>query len=154
MLLDRGNWRADFDQFCLRPFDFDGDHVLSRDATPWDGPDIVVNCVLKAPAGSPATAYCRDACAARDVGGAAWGEMGPQLVSAAVRKFGLEDRLEPPATFLPVPWWRFREIAEARPDVSGSRGVRLWNEMWRRAGLDKESFTCGTLYGDLTNHFA
>ncbi len=154
LLLDRGNWWADADQFCLRPFDFAADHVFSREATLGGGPDIVANCVLKAPAGSPSMEYCREACAGRDVGASRWGELGPRLVTAAVRRFGLDEFLEPPETFLPVPWWRFREIAEARPDVSRSHGLHLWNELWRRADLDKEIPIPGSLYADLLARFA
>jgi alpha 1,4-glycosyltransferase len=53
----------------------------------------------------------------------------------------------PPETFCPVDWWRWKIVINGDPvsrfritlATRKSYAVHLWNEMWRRADVDKQS---------------
>ena len=96
---------------------------------------------LKAPAGSPAFADAWERCDARRPEDLAWGETGPRLVGEILDRFDLARYLQPAATFCPVPYQECARFIE--PDAGWSfaestRAVHLWNEIWRRKGMDKD----------------
>ena len=140
LLLDRGGWWADTDVVCLRPFDFDEPYVFASELMP-DGRVLASAGVIKAPAGCEAMAYAWGCCLARDPNELSWGETGPMLVGQAIARFGLGHHMHPPRTVSPVGVLEWRRLIE--PGVSwtfddSTRAVHLWNEMWRRDGVDKD----------------
>jgi hypothetical protein len=149
LLLDRGGWWADTDVVCLRPFDLDGPYVFASETMP-DGRVLASSGIIKSPAGSEAMAYAWERCLGRDPKGLTWGETGPMLVGQTIARFGLERHLQPPRTFSPVGFHDWRSLidpAVSRPFDDSSRAVHLWNEMWRRDGVDKDgAFPPGCLY--------
>jgi hypothetical protein len=146
LLLERGGWWTDSDVYCLKPFDFEPDHVYASERTKED--DVVTTCVIKVHAGSPVMKYCWDRCCSTDKQTVGWGTIGPKLLGEAVRMIG--GNVMPPNTFCPVDWFDLDQLFE-EIDTPDSHGIHLWNEMWRRKGLDKDGrYGRGTLYGRLT----
>jgi len=69
------------------------------------------------------------------------GELGPSLLTVMVRKHGLDHLLAPPWRFPPLGWWEFPRLVEDTilqwPDAT--LAVHCFDEMWRRAGLNKST---------------
>ncbi|MGC4938597.1 glycosyltransferase [Kribbella sp. DT2] len=139
MLLEKGGWWFDSDMICLKPFDFAEPYVFARQD------DVVVNnAVLRVPAESRLMErlYDRATKLGRDL---SWGETGPQLLTEQISQEGLEDFVLPSDTFYPVGYWSAPDLFRADPGgqqmerLEGSYGVHLWNEILRRAKIDKEA---------------
>lgn len=140
LLLDRGGIWVDADVVCLRPFDFPEEYVFGQERLR-GGSFLVASCVLGLPAGSSFARHCLGVCCRANLEKLQWGEIGPKLVTRTVLDLGLKDFVKPPAAFCPSDWWRVgQEVvgrAGADVDLEGSYAVHLWNEMWRRQGIDK-----------------
>jgi alpha 1,4-glycosyltransferase len=140
LLLLRGGWWIDADMICLRPFtDLDSDHVFASENH--EGTLYVSSGAIKAPAGSAPMEWAWSACDARDPSTIRWGETGPRLLGEAVKRFGLESRIQPAETFCPIGYaeWESLLDPDAPPLAGEPYAVHLWNEMWRRAGRDKDA---------------
>jgi hypothetical protein len=173
LLLERGGWWVDTDLVCLKPFTFSQAYVFSSER---DGPAVGANCgVIKAPAGSELMAYAWQTCASKDPQSITWGETGPVLMRQVIAALGLEEFIQAPDVFCPVDfadwhrliergfaprasrfsavWDRLQPGRRHRFDASPirlttrSNAVHLWNELWRRAGFDKnEAYAPDSLY--------
>jgi hypothetical protein len=156
LLLERGGWWTDTDVVCLRPFDFPAPHVVAMEVC--EGAATAASAVLKAPAGSPLMARAWDVCQTKDPGALDWGEVGPRLVGELVRDLSLEDCLEPPETFCPLgheSWDRVLEAEPAWEPGPATRGLHLWQEMWRRTGQDKDgAYPPGCLFERLKSAYS
>jgi hypothetical protein len=104
--------------------------------------------------------YCYAESAKRDPRKLFWGEMGPVLLTTAVKKFSLECHVARTEIFCPInPWQWKRSISgsfitiwkeKKKMATHGSHAVHLWNEMWRRSGVDKDAdFPKNSLYEQL-----
>jgi mannosyltransferase OCH1-like enzyme len=139
LLLDKGGWWADTDSVCLKPFDFGTEYVISsqlnKDGN--EGP----NCGnLKAPRGSDFASYVWDVCRSKDPSQLRWGETGPELVTEAVEKLGLQAYVKSAATFCPIPFPKWADLLDPNPTWKfgpETCAVHLWNEMWCRDGRRK-----------------
>jgi hypothetical protein len=149
MLLERGGWWVDTDVVCLRPFHFQTEHVFASEATR-DG-STPTSCVIRAPRGSAAMQLAWERCDARDAATLGWGETGPRLVKEIVRECGLEELVQAPEVFCPLPFFAWRTIVDGPPPrfAEPTRAVHLWNDMWRRAGTRKDDVPPQTLYAEL-----
>jgi hypothetical protein len=139
LLFERGGWWVDTDMVCLQPFAFESAHVFASEVS--KGTTCVSSGVIRAPRGSEAMGWAWDVCQSKDPSALHWGETGPTLVAAAVERFSLESFVQPPHVFCPVPYtdWRCFLDVDPPPWPEESAAVHLWNEMWRRGGLDKDA---------------
>jgi hypothetical protein len=137
LLLERGGWWVDTDVVCLRPFDFDREHVFAGELS--KHVPVVASCVIRAPIGSPAMEQAWRVCSASDPATLEWGETGPRLCANVVAANGLESFVEPPSTFCPIPFHEWRRFVDAGAVElpEDAYAVHLWSEMWRRGGVDK-----------------
>jgi hypothetical protein len=155
LLLLRGGWWIDTDTVCLRPLaDFDGDYVFAAERH--EEAVYVSAGVIKAPAGSAAMEWAWSACDARDPATIRWGETGPRLLAEAVTRFGLQSFVQPVESFCPIGYAEWDRVLD--PDAPPLPGmpytVHLWNEMWRRAGRDKNGrYDSRCLYEQLRNRY-
>jgi hypothetical protein len=136
----RGGWWIDTDTVCLRSLsDLDGDYVFA--AEQHGDTTFVSSAVIKAPAGSAPMEWAWSACDARDPSTIRWGETGPRLLAEAVKHFGLESFVQPVESFCPIGYAEWDRVLDpVAPALPGTpRTVHLWNEMWRRAGRDKNA---------------
>ena len=140
LLLERGGWWADSDVICLRPFSFPEEYVFASETD--KGVQVANSGVIKAPAGSAAMEYAWQTCRSKDPAQLRWGETGPRLVAQAIKRFSLEKHLKPFSVFCPLGYLEWAEVLNpaANPASDPStHAVHLWNEMWRRAGADKNA---------------
>lgn len=146
LLYDRGNYWVDTDMICLRPFDFDSEYVFSSEAG-----GKVNGGVIKAPVGSKFARYLYQVCSKVDRETVKWGQIGPQLVGKGVRKFGLEEFVLGDKAFCPLHYTEFDLLFEEGGfDLGDSYCIHLWNEWWKRKGVDKDGeFKEGCLYESL-----
>ncbi len=155
LLLERGGWWVDTDTVCLWPFDFEEDYVFASEITDW-GAEVITSGVIKAPAGSPLMEFAWETCLSKDPQKIQWGETGPRLMQKAVAKFHLEHFRKPYTTFCPVTHPRWRSVLEANTDAlpDEAYAVHLWNELWRRAGEDKNGiYPTSSLYEQLKRRY-
>jgi hypothetical protein len=153
LLLERGGWWADTDMVCLRPLELSDAHVFVSETIALRGaagPQTVVgNCLIKAPAGSPAMQLALRTSLARDRATLRWGEIGPRLVGEVVETLGLQRFVRPPAEFCPIGYGAWRELIAAQPPSlpPEAYAVHFWNEMWRLADQDKDAdYPAGSLF--------
>lgn len=139
LLLERGGWWVDADMVCLRPFTFDGAHVFASELS--KGVICVSSGAMRAPRGSEAIGWAWDVCQSKDPAALRWGETGPSLVAAAVERFSLQDAVQAPDVFCPIPYTEWHRLVDADAPVlpESAAAVHLWNEMWRRDGCDKDA---------------
>jgi mannosyltransferase OCH1-like enzyme len=141
LLLEKGGWWADTDIVCLRPFDFPDEYVFSSEMD--QGVEVVTTGVLKAPPRSEVMAYAWSVCESKEPQLLAWGETGPGLLSQAVTKLRLEAYKKEHHVFCPLPYHDWRKLLEpgngGRDQDPGTYSIHLWNEMWRREGVDKNA---------------
>lgn len=140
LLMLRGGWWIDTDTVSLRPLtDLEGDHVFAAERH--EETVYVSSGVIKAPRGSAAMEWAWSACDARDPSTIRWGETGPRLVAQAVQRFGLQSAVQPVESFCPIGYAEWDRVLD--PEAPALEGapytVHLWNEMWRRAGRDKDA---------------
>lgn len=155
LLLERGGWWVDTDMICLQPFDFAAAYVFSSEIS--DGQEVINSGAIKTPTGSPAMAYAWQVCQEKDIENLVWGETGPRLIGEAVRRCSLENFVQPPEVFCPIgysDWDKVLEPVEVWPFSKTTYTLHLWNEMWRRAGLDKnQKYHPKCLYEELKKKY-
>lgn len=169
LLLEKGGFWADTDVVCLRPFDDDSDYVFakSRSTEPsghMNGNYDMENCVIKAPAGSVIMEYCYEESNSRDPKELEFCETGPDLLEVAVKKFGFEDYIASAETYCPISYRNWSRVINGKLSVSllekarfalhRSKGLHLWNEMWRLNGIEKNArFPKSCIYESLKERY-
>jgi mannosyltransferase OCH1-like enzyme len=141
LLLERGGWWADTDVICLKQFDFPAEYVFASEVN-HKGKEVVTNAVIKAPAGSSVMAYAWQVCQTKKPELLVWGETGPKLMQQAVKKFALELYQQRAQVFCPVDYEKWRVSLQpgfANAFDAETYAVHLWNEMWRKAGQQKDA---------------
>lgn len=155
LLLEQGGWWVDADMVCLRPFDFAGEYVFSSEGI--NGRQLVNVGALKVPAGSAVMRYAWDACQQMDPAELKWSQCGPGLARQAIEACALEAYVEPPEVFCPVHFSEWESMLDASREThfgESTRGIHLWNELWRRAGRDKDGrYPSGCLYERLKQRY-
>jgi mannosyltransferase OCH1-like enzyme len=155
LLLERGGWWIDTDVVCLKHFDFMDEYVFSSELD--QGREVISSGMIKVPVGSEVMAYAWNVCEQKDPRQLMWGETGPRLMTAAVKKCSLEIYAKRPQVFSPLQFSEWRRVLEL--DAQGlvhedTYAIHLWNEMWRAAGQDKNaSYDEGCLYEQLKRKY-
>lgn len=156
LLLERGGWWADADIVCLKRFSFRDEYVFASE-TNGEGVEVATSGVIKAPKGCEAVAHAWRTCRSKDTARLKWGETGPRLVGEAIGLFSLEKYLKPSRVFCPLGYLEWDRVLDPRAGLAFGRGtyaVHLWNEMWRRAGKDKnERYHTDCLYERLKRKY-
>jgi mannosyltransferase OCH1-like enzyme len=155
LLLERGGWWVDTDMICLRPFEFEATYVFSSEVS--DGQEVINSGAIRTPAGSPAMAYAWQTCREKNIEKLVWGETGPRLIGEAVRRYSLENFVQPSGVFCPIgyaDWDKVLEPVEGWPFDKNTYALHLWNEMWRRTGSDKnQTYHPQCLYEELKKKY-
>lgn len=140
LLLENGGYWVDLDTICLKPFDFSQEYVFSAEMH--HGTPIVASAVIKVPQGSAFCKYAWNVCQSKDVQNLVWGETGPWLTADGVERFRLRQYVLGPEVFCPIDPDTWEEIFDPNGRAtfgSNTRAIHLWNELWRREGLDKNA---------------
>ena len=155
LLLDKGGWWVDTDTICLKPFVFDQPYVFS---TEWFRQQKTINSgIIRVPCASQLMAYTWRTCQAKDLEALRWGEVGPQLMGEAVKKFALDHWAQSPHVFCPVGFWEWEKVLDPAVQwdcAAETYAIHLWNEMWRRGGREKnQSYHSECLYEQLKQRY-
>jgi hypothetical protein len=161
LLREKGGWWVDTDTVCLKPFEFREPFVFASVMVP-DGPDgssipAIAPGILKAPRASALMQSAWDFCDAVNPSELTWGQSGPLLIRRLVPEFSLQQYVQSPEAFCPLPWTQWE--LQLKPGISWTFGeetfaVHLWNELWRRAGADKDrSWDADCLYEQLRRRY-
>jgi len=157
LLLDRGGWWVDTDLVCLKPFDFAAPYVFATE-TDSDWTIQRATCAIRCPQGAPILQHCYDVAHAADKQTLEWGQIGPQLFSSAVTRFGLDDFSMPTETFNPINFFEFEALRAPAFDISrlhASYAVHFWNQMWKNSETDPLAVPpSDSLYGMLLAKYA
>lgn len=114
------------------------------------GHGLVANGMLKAPSDSPLIKELVEVSESFNKKQIKWGEIGPQLLTEKIKKYGLERYIREPYVFYPTNYWEWHHIfkKEYRNKVMGdcanSYTLQIWNQMLNREGLDNNSFEPGS----------
>lgn len=156
LLLEKGGYWADLDIVCLKsikeanqPYIFASERIQKGIQ--------VNNCFIYAPKNSNIMEYCYDCAASKDSEKLQWGDTGPKLLTEAVINHKLHEYVLHPVVVCPINYWHCRLIVSECFDKlihSDSYMVHLWNEMWRRNGMDKSHrYSKNSLYEKLQEKF-
>lgn len=152
LLLEKGSFWVDTDVVCLSPFNFVSNYVFARSRRlklfgNLDETFRVENCIIKAPKGSDIMSYCYEVSSRQNPKELEFGESGPYFLRPTVKKFNLEKYVLRAETFCPVDWTQWQSFVSSSPLVTWmemakmtlyrTKGVHLWNEMWRLNGVEK-----------------
>lgn len=140
LLLERGGWWVDTDVVCLKPFTFDTQHVLAteRDSL---GREFVTSGIIRAPEGSELMERAWRECQSKDTRQLQWGETGPSLMHHLAMRLSFCQYARSAEVFCPIDPHRWLQTVIPRRGLqfgSTTCSVHLWNELWRRGGLDKD----------------
>ena len=122
----------------------------------------VTNWFLRAPSGSRIMEYCYSEAAERDPETIRWGETGPTLVNHAVEKYNMRRYIVQEGTIFSVWSWQWKQFIKGARNIdrkwksagSSAFGVHLYNEMWRRNGIDKNGeFPQDSIYERLKHRY-
>jgi hypothetical protein len=136
LILDRGGWWVDTDVVCLRRLQFDDPFVFATERDT-DGTIYCATCIFKCPAGAPILDYCLCVSTSKDRQTLLWAEIGPVLLTDAVKEYGMSAHCAPVEAFNPIHYFDFASVIEPRFDMSRlaqSYSVHLWNQMWKTHG--------------------
>ncbi len=146
LLSERCEWWCDTDVVCLKPFDFDQPYVFATEQLPTGV--LPTTCVIKAP--KDVMAFCYEVACAKDRDKIVWGEIGPSLFGKGLVVHSMGDYQKSPSVFCPVHWWDIEKLFVPMELTEESYAVHLWNEIWRRDGLDKDgTYRSDSLYEQL-----
>ena len=146
LLQKRGGFWVDTDLVCLKPFQFFGDYVFAQEELTDDAKRIGTD-VIRVPPASEFIQFCLETSEAKNPDSLRWGEIGPDLITAAVPKFGLNRYVQPYTIFNPINWWHWQDFIHddiktqfriKRKLKAECHSIHLWHEMWRRNGVDKD----------------
>lgn len=157
LLSERDVWWADADVVALKPFDFPGYFVFASERMQ-NYSFVPTTCVMKLPTVFAYGCYQKAKALAEDRTRLEWGTIGPKLLDDTIRNWpyrGISAHVQPAETFCPVNWFdsQYDPPVHQEVDLSESYAVHFWNEMWRRAGVDKDGEYPDTLYQKLKQRY-
>jgi len=137
LLARLGGWYSDTDVVMLKP-----DPPAGPLFAAWETDTLANVGVVRAPAGAE---FLEEALEEARVllPRAAWGDTGPKLFTAALRRHGLTDQVRPRHAAYPLHGTEFLKffLPEERENIerraADSHFVHFWHEMIRRAGIHK-----------------
>ena len=159
LLTDKGGYWIDTDIVCLKPFNFSEPFIFcSEEVLPLNQGNMHVgSCLIKAPKGNILTKSAFEKCMSKKAEELVWGEIGPKLVKEMVEKYNMQSFVKPPEWFCPIPgiaWDAYIDSSASINFGENTHAVHLWNEMWRRAGVDKnQDFHPNCLYEKLKSTY-
>jgi len=159
LLSDKGGYWVDTDIVCLKPFDFSETFVFcSEEILPLNQGNVHIgSCLIKAPKESILTKDAFETCMSKKTEDLVWGEVGPRLVKEMVEKYNMQSFVKSPEWFCPIPGIAWQALIDPKAVVNfgeNTYAVHLWNEMWRRADVDKnQTFAPDSFYEKMKKRY-
>lgn len=161
MLYEMGGWWVDMDTVCLKEIALTDEPMVGSEGRPerkslrdrltgqrrFKNRSFANIGFLKFPAQTEVMNYCfvksEEILTSNKT--IRWGDTGPVLLRSALKKFGKQHYVIPWKTYCPVHLWNWKDFLDPEKTVSLERlkndpdvyCVHLWNELWRRGGVDK-----------------
>ena len=111
----------------------------------------------KVPPGSQVMQLAWEACERMNTSELKWSQCGPTLLRQLIDKCSLEDCVKPWTTFCPIHfayWEQMLDESVSWTFDDTTHAIHLWNELWRRAGQDKDArYPAGCLYEQLKQRY-
>lgn len=136
---------CDLDVVALK--EFDNDYIVASERTK-TGHSNPTTCVMKIP--DFVAKYCYEKSININKNNLKWGTIGPKLLSEAVFYFDL-NIVSSPDVFCPLNWFDAETNPLKNVDITNSKAIHFWQEMWRRKGLDKDKQYENCLFERLKN---
>lgn len=181
LLFEKGNYWADLDVVCVKPFDFSQTTVLAAERHRANAKvnykvtshsKVGINCnVMRFPARSPEMQFCFEQALSFDRSKLVFAEIGPQLITLCAEKFDLGRFIMAPEVFNPVNYFNHRDLVDPVKTwklSDATHGIHLWSGAWgaggwrrrlansllKRPSMDKNArFSNTTLYGQLLHQY-
>lgn len=169
LLFEKGGYWVDTDVVSLRPFENQTNYVFAKTKRRKFFGNLnqtfrIQNCIIKAPPGSEIMKYCYETSQIKNPQELRFGETGPLLLRAAVKKFNLDNFVAGAWTFCPIDWSNWGRLISGSTSVIWlelikmvlyrTRAVHLWNEMWRENHVDKNAvFPYRCIYEQLKRRY-
>ena len=165
MLYKKGGYWADSDLICVKPFTFEEEYVIAREPVLRYEGRHVTSCFIKLPKNSAVTLSAINIQKAHKkliLSGQMKWSSGPKTIKAIVEKHNLQKYILPWNNVCSCAWNHGMSIVN--PDIKPDRrvisrmneipdkmvAIHLWNEMWRRQGINKnDTFHPESLYEQL-----
>lgn len=155
LLLEKGGWFVDADTICVKPFQFPEEYVFSSEGV--NGRQLVNVGAMNVPPASAVMQHAWNACERMNQSELKWSECGPTLLRAAVEACALPRYVKTWETFCPVHfsvWETMLDPAVCWTFDDQTHAIHLWNELWRRAGQDKDArYASDCLYEQLKKRY-
>lgn len=142
LLYQNGGWWSDLDVVCVKKLNFRAQYVFASEKVNSHGEEnIITTCLIKSPSGAD---YLKELLAyieSSDFKDVEWGTLGPNLFNYVVQQYASKKYIKSPNLFCPISWYETDLLFSAQPDydIEKSFTVHLWNEIWRRKGIDKNA---------------
>lgn len=147
MIQQTGLTWTDTDNICLKNDWNFSEYLFGMQGGPHK---IVANGLLRAPANSKIISELVEISSSFDKEKIIWGEIGPQLVTAKIKKYNLEQYIQKPKVFYPINYWEWKWIFEPNYKTkvltlcSKSHTLQIWNQMLSREGYNNNMFNPGS----------
>jgi hypothetical protein len=147
LIHEKGGYWSDTDVVCLKPFDFNEEYIFSSEISHINNNIIYGNTIASSffycDTKSEIMKTCYEICEFKDKEKIQWGEIGPKLLGDQVKKNNLINHVKPYHFFNPIPWNQidllFNNSVDMQSIMDNCFCVHLWNEIWRRSNIDKNS---------------
>jgi len=155
LLLERGGYWSDTDMICRKRLDFNNEYVFSSEQH--DNALHATSGLMKTPPDSEFAQFAWGVCQTMDKSQLTWGNVGPMLVRELVDYLGMNDSVKSPNVFCPIRYQDWHMVLNPKANISigeESYTIHLWNEMWRRNGVDKDcNYHPDSLYEQLKKEY-
>lgn len=154
MLYKLGGWWVDMDTICLKPFDFDDDFVFSSEFI--HPRKRLNNTYMKSQPGAKYLKDCLEFISVRGHEHIHWGEIGITLLSRMVFRNRMDQYIQQPDCFCPVPFYRIDQLIRDSTSVLNETtyALHLWHNMWKTLRIDKDArFPENSLYEILKSKY-
>ncbi|WP_320167761.1 glycosyltransferase [Mangrovibacterium marinum] len=156
LLMEKGGYWSDLDIVCLKPIPTDEMYVFASERRP-NQTVCVNNCFIGVPENSEIMEYCYSSALNKKTEELHWGQTGPELLTEAVIKYGLEEYIVHPDVICPVDYWNCRNFLDnSNKNIisEDTYTIHLWNEMWRRNNMDKSAlYDDNCIYEELQREY-
>ncbi|MGJ1330126.1 MULTISPECIES: glycosyltransferase [Bacteroidota] len=145
LIYEYGGWWTDMDIICLKPLDFSQDFVFATERFRYlnEQEYLTASCIFKSP---PKSEFLSDLINYIEINKNTitplpWSSFGPRLLHQILKNYDSKPYIQCPNIFCPINWDELHIFFESdfTIDETSCYTIHLWNEMWRKHKIDKNS---------------
>lgn len=138
-----GGWWSDMDIICLKPLNFKQEFIFATEKfkTNKNHDYLISNCIFKSPAQSTYLLNLINYISEEKNDEIIWSSFGPKLFTGVLNQYDISSYIMLPHTFCPINWDEIQLLftPNYQFEDNNTYTIHLWNEIWRRNKLDKNS---------------